>query len=89
MLDAHMLPIHIRRMKLDAYIRQTGTTEEQIAAATGYSQGTINRLRNGKMNPTLEVLRAIHRFTDGAVTPNDFLPEQPAQTPAPFPEAAQ
>jgi transcriptional regulator with XRE-family HTH domain len=79
-------------MKLDAYIRESGMTEDQIAEGTGYSQGTINRLRNGKMNATLEVLKAIHRFTNGAVTPNDFLPEpsaEPSGESSPFTEAAQ
>ncbi|WP_216697912.1 helix-turn-helix transcriptional regulator [Methylocystis sp. MJC1] len=60
-------------MKLDAYLRQYGVSEKALAEATGYAQGTINKLRNGKINPTLAVLEAIAKATDGAVMPNDFL----------------
>ena len=65
-------------MKLDEVIREKGTTEQAIADATGYSQATINRLRNGKLNPTLELLDAVFKATNGAVTPNDFLDIDPA-----------
>lgn len=61
-------------MRLDDYIRETGATEQEIADATGCSQGTINKLRNGKINPTMQLLIALSTATNGAVTPNDFLP---------------
>lgn len=60
-------------MKLDTYIRETGTTEAELAARAGVSQPTVNRLRNGKGNHSLAILHAIHRATEGVVTPNDFL----------------
>ena len=65
-------------MKLDAYIKETNTSEQHLADATGYSQATINRLRRGKLNPTLELLSKISVATNGAVTPNDFLPDAPS-----------
>lgn len=74
MLDTHMYAIHIGAMKLDAYIRVTGVTEQELSDETGYSQSAINRLRNGEMNPTMKFLAAISKATNGAVTPNDFLP---------------
>ena len=61
-------------MKLDTYIRESGVTEQELANKTGYSQGTINKLRNGKINPTLELLTKIAEVTGQIVTPNDFLP---------------
>ena len=61
-------------MKLDTYIRESGVTEQELANKTGYSQGTINKLRNGKINPTLELLTKIAEVTGQMVTPNDFLP---------------
>jgi transcriptional regulator with XRE-family HTH domain len=61
-------------MKLDTYIRESGVTEQELANKTGYSQGTINKLRNGKINPTLELLTKIAEATGQMVTPNDFLP---------------
>lgn len=60
-------------MKLDTYIRESGVTEQALADKTGYSQGTINKLRNGKINPTLELLTKIAEATCQMVTPNDFL----------------
>jgi transcriptional regulator with XRE-family HTH domain len=66
--------MHAVGMKLDHYIKERGVTEQELATATGYSQGTINKLRNGKINPTLELLTRVTEATNGAVTPNDFLP---------------
>lgn len=61
-------------MKLDTYIRESGVTEQELADKVGYSQGTINKLRNGKINPTMQLLTKIAEATKHLVTPNDFLP---------------
>lgn len=67
----------MRRMKLDAYIRLTGETEEEIARKAHCTQSTVNKVRNGKINPTHDLLRRISAATEGAFTPNDFEPIQP------------
>jgi transcriptional regulator with XRE-family HTH domain len=84
---------NILAMTLDEYLTQNDLTETEFARLVGCSQGTINKLRNGKTNPTMTMLQAISRATDGAVTPNDFLPEQEPAPSRPFrdegaPEAA-
>jgi transcriptional regulator with XRE-family HTH domain len=61
-------------MKLDDYIKQSGKTEERIAALSGCSQSTVNKVRNGVGNPTFDVLRRISKATDGAFMPGDFEP---------------
>ena len=60
-------------MKLDEWLKLSGVTEQTLGEKTRYSQGTINKLRNGKLNPTMKLLEAINKATNGAVTPNDFL----------------
>ena len=61
-------------MDLATFLTANGTTEQQIAVAVGCSQSTINKIKHGKVNPSLSILRAISAATNGAVTPNDFLP---------------
>lgn len=56
------------------YARSSGTTITKIAASAGCSRMTIYRLIKGEQNPTLDLLRRISGATNGAVTPNDFLP---------------
>lgn len=65
-------------MGLDKFIRISGMTEVQIAEKSGVSQSTISRIRNGKVNPTFDLLRRISAATDGAFTPNDYQPREPA-----------
>ena len=69
---------NIAGMELDKFIRLTGTTEVKIAEKSGVSQSTVNRIRNGKINPTIDILRRISDATEGAFTPNDYKPREPA-----------
>ena len=64
-------------MTLDEYLKGHAITEQQLAAATGCSQATINRVRNGKQRPSLDLLESVARATNGAVTPNDFISLEP------------
>lgn len=59
-------------MKLDAYIRLSRKTEAQIAREANTTQATVNRIRRGVGNWTLDLLQRICATTDGAVTLNDF-----------------
>jgi transcriptional regulator with XRE-family HTH domain len=61
-------------MTLDEYLRSNNITEQAFADLAGCSQGTINKIRNGNANPTMALLEAIRRASNGAVTPNDYLP---------------
>lgn len=62
-------------MTLDEFIRSTGTTETAIAALAGCSQATVNRVRNGSVNPTFDVLRRISEATGGQFTPGEYEPK--------------
>lgn len=73
-----MRSVHISAMTLDEYIRSTGTTEAAIAAAAGCSQGSVNKVRNGIINPTFDLLRRISEATGGQFKPGDFEPKSSA-----------
>ena len=60
-------------MTLSEYLAETKATEAEIARRTGLSQPTINRIRNGVGNPTIDVLKRIAEATEGRVTPNEFI----------------
>lgn len=59
-------------MKLDLYIRLSGKTEAQIAKKAKTTQATVNRVRNGIGNWTIDLLQRICAATDGAVTLEDI-----------------
>ena len=60
-------------MKLDAYIRETGVSETELASRARCSQSYINKVRNGSANPTLAVMQRIADATGGEVTLNDLV----------------
>jgi 3,4-dihydroxy 2-butanone 4-phosphate synthase/GTP cyclohydrolase II len=77
----HITDMHIQGMKLIAYMDAEKVREEDFAEKIGASQSYVNRLKNGHVWPSSEMARRIMAATDGAVTPNDFLPSQPAPSP--------
>lgn len=77
MLDKNMLWRHIGAMKLRQYLSEFGLTQEQFAEAVGISQSVVSRLVREESYASLEILLRIRDHTNGAVTPNDFLPPPP------------
>lgn len=75
-------------MRLADYLSEKKIAPSRFAADIGVPASTISRILNGDRNPSMQILAKINSATAGAVTPNDFLPEQPAQTPSPFTETA-
>lgn len=61
-------------MTLHDYLVLTKTTEAAFAAAVGVTQPHIWRLRSGKNWPSRRLMARIREETNGAVTPDDFLP---------------
>lgn len=59
-------------MKLAAYRKSKGITQQQFAELVGRSQGTVSSWEGGQM-PDGPALRRIFEVTGGTVTPNDFL----------------
>jgi DNA-binding XRE family transcriptional regulator len=61
-------------MTLGDYLLFAGYGDAWFAALVGVDRTTISRLRRGNTRPTWEVAAKIVEATNGAVTPNDFLP---------------
>jgi DNA-binding phage protein len=59
---------------LIAYAKKSGKTVTRIAREASCSRQTLYRVMSGEQNPTLALLVRISAATNGAVTPNDFLP---------------
>lgn len=59
-------------MTLADYLKADGNRASDLANAIGVAVSTITRAARGETIPSRELMQAIHRHTDGAVTPNDF-----------------
>ena len=65
-------------MQLGDYLKEKKITQEAFIAemdsVTGYriSQGGLSKYILGQRIPCKEAIVAIHKTTNGAVTPNDF-----------------
>ncbi len=71
-------------MNLLAYIEAKGLSPSRFADVIGVPPSTITRILSGDREPGFGLLKKIHAATDGAVTPNDFLPaSSDEETPAP------
>lgn len=68
-------------MKLDEYLRRSGTKEEAFAAELGTTQASVNRYRSGRRKPRPAMACRIVKATDGAVTLEDLYSE-PGDAPA-------
>jgi transcriptional regulator with XRE-family HTH domain len=60
-------------MKLAEFMHEKGLSDEALGAALDVSRVTISRLRREKAEPSFELLKRLATYSDGAVTPNDFL----------------
>ncbi len=64
-------------MTLEQYLQENSKTASVFASEIGVPASTITRLLANQRSPRLELLARIKAGTDGAVTPNDFLPSEP------------
>lgn len=55
------------------FAAQEGLTQEAFAKEVGVTQGRIAQLLRGDV-PSMTLAARIQKVTDGAVTPNDWLP---------------
>ncbi len=62
-------------MTLDRYLEENRLTPSAFARGVPLPPSTITRLLAGERAPSFELLKQICLATGGAVTPNDFLPE--------------
>ena len=64
-------------MDIRSYLAEHDLTEEKLAVKVGCSQSMINKLKRHTVSPSLDLMRLIAEATNGAVTPNDFMPTTP------------
>ena len=65
-------------MKLDDWRKLRNLNQTELARLLGRTESTVSRLLNNRRRPDWATMQRIVEVTDGAVTPNDFLAEQPA-----------
>ena len=73
----HVHLMHLRVMKLEEWMHENKVSDADLAGRVGRDRTIISKLRKGQIKPSLEVLVAVTRITEGQVTVNDFMPEQP------------
>lgn len=67
--------------KLRAYMKRSGLTQEQLAAAADVPGPQVSLWLNRKRRPSLESAFKIERATAGEVTAADWLPSRRAHRP--------
>lgn len=66
-------------MRLTEYLAANSLKPSAFAAKVGVPASTILRILNRERDPGLELLTKIMAATNGAVTPNDFIPEKQSE----------
>ena len=66
--------VHSNGSTLAAFIIRAGLNEAQFARSIGVTQQAVNSWTRGIRSPRMNQMMAIIAATDGAVTPNDFMP---------------
>jgi transcriptional regulator with XRE-family HTH domain len=66
-------------MKLAQYLHDNHLTQSAFAKLVGAGQVQVSMWTNGKAWPTQSMAIEIFNATNGAVTPNDFLPDDVTQ----------
>ena len=60
-------------MKLAAYLKKKNLTHEKFASLTGVSKPQITRVINKTRNPSVRLIEAIKKVTNGEVTYEDLI----------------
>jgi transcriptional regulator with XRE-family HTH domain len=63
-------------MRLGQYMAGRGVNDAALARDLGVTAAAVGRYRNGKRLPSPAVMKKIRRLTDGAVTADDFYPDE-------------
>lgn len=67
---------------LSEYMAANNLSDAEVAERIERSRETVSRIRRKKVRPDWETIERIKKFTDGAVTADDFIslaPSEPAQ----------
>ena len=60
-------------MKLKEYFNKTGVKQRKLAQVLGITDQSVGAWLSGKSKPNKKYYKKIFIFTDGRVSPNDFL----------------
>jgi transcriptional regulator with XRE-family HTH domain len=60
-------------MRLDEWMMAWGVGDVEFAAMLGLHRASVSRLRRGKREPSVALMREVAKLTDGAVTGNDWV----------------
>lgn len=66
----------MRGMQLADYLKANGISDEDFGQLIGVTRQAVHRYKTFARFPERPVLSLIFEVTEGAVTPNDFLPDQ-------------
>jgi hypothetical protein len=73
-------------MTLSEYLSTNKITQAAFAESIGATQQAVGYWVGGERCPQLRLMQRITDATNGAVTPNDFLPPAPGDLRPPVPE---
>lgn len=90
MLDMHIHAMHTPPiMTLKEYLKNRPITDAEFGALIGVSQSQVTRIKNGQTSPSLAVIVAIEKATDGEVGAKDIFAAVKKAAKAKRMEAAQ
>ena len=61
-------------MQLADWMAKHDFLDREFAEEIGVRRATVSRFRSGALIPSFTLMIRIYEVTDGAVSPNDFLP---------------
>ena len=61
-------------MRLEQYLSAHKLTQQEFASRVGITQSRVSRILSGSRGMPHRLLQRIYEATEGAVTPNDWLP---------------
>jgi transcriptional regulator with XRE-family HTH domain len=61
-------------MRLSAFLALPGQQASDLARKCEVSVSTITRIAKGEKSPSMKMAERIRQHTNGAVTPDDYLP---------------
>lgn len=79
-MTGHQIGDNDGGMQLADYLKTNGISDDDFGQSIGVTRQAVHRYKTFERFPERAVLTEIFRITGGAVSPNDFLPEQPAAT---------
>lgn len=72
-----MFRCYASSMKLHEFLSVRGQTQRAFSLSIGVTQQAVSQWLRGFSTPRPEQMQKIVEVTNGAVTPNDFLPAPP------------